>query len=91
MFSDKIALQIAAAATAGIPKAGMLAIVEVETGGNPIEADDRTPNFLFERHIFGRKLAARQLAKVREAERLGLAIPKWDPPNKQEGYAGPIF
>jgi hypothetical protein len=33
MFSDRLALQIAAAASAaGIPKAGMLAIVEVETG-----------------------------------------------------------
>jgi hypothetical protein len=45
MFSDKIALQIAGAAAAGIPKTGMLAIVEVETGGDP-------GAFLFERHIF---------------------------------------
>lgn len=79
MFSDKLALQIAAAATAaGIPTAGMLAIVEVETGGKPTEDDGRTPNFLFERHVFRRELAARQPAKLREAERLGLAIPKWD-------------
>lgn len=79
MFSDRIALQIAAAATAaGIPKAGMLAIVEVETGGTPTEADGRTPNFLFERHIFRRELAARQPGKAAQAERLGLVIPAWN-------------
>ncbi|WP_172841979.1 N-acetylmuramidase domain-containing protein [Bradyrhizobium lablabi] len=79
MFSDKLALQIAdAAEKAGIPKAGMLAIVEVETAGAPTEADGRTPVFLFERHIFRRELAARQPAKVAKAERFGLAIPKWD-------------
>lgn len=79
MFTDKIALHIAAAAgAAGIPKAGMLAIVEVETAGSPIEADGRTPTFLFERHVFRRELASRQPSKVAEAERLGLAIPKWD-------------
>jgi hypothetical protein len=78
MFSDNIAAQIAAAAAdARIPEARMLAIVEVETGGNPFEADGRTPNFLFERHILHRELAARQPGKVREAERLGPANPKW--------------
>jgi N-acetylmuramidase len=73
MFADKLALQIAAAASAaGISKTGMLAIVEVETGGSPLEADGRTPNFLFKRHIFRRELAARQPSKVHEAERQGL-------------------
>lgn len=80
MFSDSIALQIAQAAEkAGIPKAGMLAIVEVETAGSPTEADGRTPNFLFERHIFRRELAARQPGKVKQAEAAGLAYPHWRP------------
>jgi hypothetical protein len=80
MFSDKLALQIAAAAArAGIPEAGMLAIVEVETSGNPLEADGRTPNFLFERHVFHRELSARQPAKLVHAVKMGMAIPKWSP------------
>lgn len=78
MFSDRVALQIATAAdAAGIPKAGMLAIVEVETAGSPTEADGRTPTFLFERHIFHRELTARQPAKLAQAVKGGLAIPTW--------------
>lgn len=78
MFSDRLAIQIAtAAAAAEIPKAGMLAIVEVETAGTPTEADGRTPNFLFERHIFYRELSARQPEKLKQAVKLGLAIPSW--------------
>lgn len=78
MFNDRTALQIAAAATAAsIPEAGMLAIVEVETAGSPLEADGRTPTFLFERHIFYRELNARQPHKLAQAVKLGLAIPHW--------------
>ncbi len=78
MFSNRIALEIAAAANAaGIPPTGMLALVEVETAGNPFEADGHTPNFLFERHIFYRELHTRQPEKLRSAIDAGLAIPKW--------------
>ena len=91
MFTDRLALQIAAVVAAGISKTGMLAIVEVETGGQPLEADGHTPNFLFERHIFHRELSARQPGKVREAERPGLAIPSWNPPSKQKGTKGQHF
>lgn len=79
MFSDRIALQIANAATAaGIPPAGMLALVEVETAGQPTENDGRTPNFLFERHLFHRELSARAPDKLAAAVRAGYAIPKWN-------------
>lgn len=79
MFTDRLALQIAAAAqAAGISRSGMLAIVEVETAGNPLEADGRTPNFLFERHIFRRELTARQPDKVAAADAQGLTRKQWD-------------
>ncbi len=78
MFSDRLALQVAAAAkAAGIPEAGMLAIVEVETSGSPLEADGRTPTFLFERHVFYRELRTRQPDKLQTAISRGLAIPHW--------------
>ncbi len=79
MFSNRIALQIAAAAdAAGISKTGMLALVEVETGGKPTEEDGRTPNFLFERHIFYRELTkAGKRRQLQAAVQAGLAIPKW--------------
>lgn len=80
MFSDRLALQIAdAAKAAGIPEAGMLAVVEVETAGNPFEADGHTPNFLYERHIFHRELKARAPEKLKAAVKAGLAIPEWSP------------
>lgn len=80
MFSDQLALQIAdAAKAAGISETGMLALVEVETNGTATEEDGRTPNFLFERHVFHRELAARQKEKLAKAKKAGLAIPKWDP------------
>lgn len=79
MFTDKLALQIADLATkAGIPPAGMVALVEVETSGKPTEEDGRTPTFLFERHKFYSELSARKPEKLKEAIRLGLAIPRWD-------------
>lgn len=78
MFSDRIAQRVVKiAGDNGIPKAAMLAIVEVETGGSPTEADGRTPNFLFERHIFYRELKARRPELLNAAVRAGLAIPKW--------------
>lgn len=90
MFSDRIALQIAdAAKAAGISETGMLAIVEVETAGNPFEADGHTPQFLFERHIFHRELKARAPEKLDAAVKAGLAIPTWSPSTqyKDEGHS----
>lgn len=81
MFSDRMALQIAdIAKESGLSEVGMLSIVEVETAGNPFEDDGATPRFLFERHIFYRELREREPAKLKIAQRAGLAIPAWDPP-----------
>lgn len=64
------------AAGRGIEPAALMAVVEVECGGEPFEADGRTPRFLFERHVFYKELASRpDLLKV--AVDRGLAIPKW--------------
>lgn len=55
----------------------LLAIVEIESGGRAIEpADNKTPELLFERHIFYRYLPD---SKKAEALRLGLTYgSKWD-------------
>jgi hypothetical protein len=58
----------------GIEAAALLAVIEIECGGHPFEADGRTPRFLFERHVFYRYLSG---AKQAEAQRQGLAIPRW--------------
>jgi hypothetical protein len=54
----------------------LLAVVEIECGGRPFEADGITPGFLFERHVFFKQLAAWP-AKQKAAIAQGLAIPKW--------------
>ncbi|WP_316234954.1 MULTISPECIES: N-acetylmuramidase domain-containing protein [unclassified Bradyrhizobium] len=78
MFSQAIVTAISdAAAKAGIDRAALLALVEVETAGHAFEQDGRTPALLYERHV-----AWRQAAKVSKAlqsafARAGLAIPKW--------------
>ena len=65
------------AADAGIDEAGFLAVVEIESGGKPLEDDGRTPRLLFERHVFFRELKARTPGKLAAAIAAGLAIPKW--------------
>lgn len=88
MFSDRLALQIAEKAqTASISQSGMLALVEVETNGDPFEADSRTPSFLFERHVFYRELSAHQPGKLAQAVKAGLALTHWTPATqyKDEG------
>lgn len=69
---------IAAAKEAGIPPEALLAVVEVESGGDPLERDGKTPRFLFERHVFYRMLRDRRPDRLPEAEKWGLAIPKWN-------------
>jgi hypothetical protein len=78
MISDAIVkLAVAAANANGIEPAAMLAIVEVETAGSPLEADGRTPNFLYERHVAYREAGARSKTLLAAFVRAGLAIPKW--------------
>lgn len=62
------------AARWSIDQAALMAVVEIECGGQPYEADGRTPRFLFERHIFYKQLSG---AKLQRAVDAGLAIPKW--------------
>lgn len=60
-----------------IEPASLCAVVEIESGGKPFEEDNKTPKFLFERHIFYRELSKLQPAKLQNAIDQGLAIPKW--------------
>jgi hypothetical protein len=62
----------------GIDPAGLLAVVEVESAGKPLEDNNRTPRFLFERHIFYRYLRDHAPQKLQRAVELGLAHPRWD-------------
>jgi hypothetical protein len=62
----------------GIDPAGLLAVVEVESAGKPLEDNNRTPRFLFERHIFYRYLRNHAPEKLQRAVELGLAHPRWD-------------
>lgn len=76
---DIVDIVVAAAQRAHIPPAALLAVVEVESEGAPLEIDGRTPCLLFERHVFHRELAARAPDKLKVAKKAGLAIPKWSP------------
>ena len=62
----------------GIDPAALLAVVEVESAGNPLEDNNRTPRFLFERHIFYRYLRDHAPDKLPIAVQQGLALPRWD-------------
>ncbi|MEP9350589.1 N-acetylmuramidase domain-containing protein [Xanthobacter sp. KR7-225] len=70
-------LVIAAAEREELPPAALLAVVEVESAGEPLETDGRTPRLLFERHVFHRELAERAPAALKAAKKAGLAIAKW--------------
>lgn len=66
------------AAKSGIEAAALMAVVEVESDGVPVEpADGKTPRLLFERHVFYRELKNRAPKKLQQAVNEGLAIPKW--------------
>ncbi|HGW6341778.1 TPA: N-acetylmuramidase family protein, partial [Escherichia coli] len=78
MFSQSIVNAIGEAADkAGIERAALLALVEVETSGKPFEEDGRTPALLYERHIAWRMAAAVSKALQSAFALAGLAIPKW--------------
>lgn len=79
-FSPDIVREIAKVAKAnGIELAALLAVVEVESSGQPYEQDGVTPRFLYERHVMYRELKKRRgVARAASAIRAGLALPKWD-------------
>jgi hypothetical protein len=60
----------------GMETAAILAVISTETGGQPFEADGRTPIVLCEPAVFYHQLPAASRA---EAVKEGLAYPTWDP------------
>jgi len=69
---------VAAAREAGIEPAALLAVVEIESGGRPLEEDGVTPCLLFERHKFYAELEARgKEAELAHAVAGGLAHKEW--------------
>src|SRR5258705_6142758 len=84
MFSKQITDAIIAAAEAeNWPASALLAVVECETSGNPLEQDGHTPSLLFERHKFYSEMQKHEPSKLKKAIAAGLAIPKW---NKKTQY-----
>lgn len=80
MIRDSIVRALVKAAKSHkVRPSAILALVEVETAGNPFEADGHTPNFLFERHVFYRELGKISAALRSKAVRMGLAHPSWQP------------
>lgn len=80
MFDEAVIKQVVSQARdKGIDPAGLLAVVEVESAGRPLEADGRTPRLLFERHVFYRELRKLSRERLDRAITLGLANKKWSP------------
>jgi hypothetical protein len=80
MFSEeKVAAIVGVAHSAGMEPAALLAVVEIESRGEPFESwDGKTPRFLFEKHIFLRQLrkfASRDAIMRATAE--NLVAEKW--------------
>lgn len=75
--SPVIKVVIDAAHAHDIEPATLLALVEVETAGEPFEKDGRTPRFLFERHVFYRELGKVSSVKQSKAVSQGLAHKNW--------------
>jgi hypothetical protein len=81
MKPDMIQDVVNIAALNGIPAPALLAVVEIESGGQPFEPDGETPRFLFERHVFHRALRKRAPHLLAQAEAAGLAVPNWSRAN----------
>jgi len=80
MFSETLTNALVEAADAnGIERAALLALVEVETSGNPFEQDGRTPALLYERHKAYSIAATFSKALQAAFVRAGLALAKWSP------------
>lgn len=78
MSINQIAGEVVKAAIANaLEPAALLAVIEVESRGDPYEADMLTPRFLFERHVFHRELKRRAPDKLDLAKAEGLAHPDW--------------
>jgi hypothetical protein len=79
MLCDRLVVAaVAVAKRSGIRPAGFLALIEVETNGNPFEPDG-APRFLPERHKLYSELKAHAPHLLAQAVAAGLAIPKWSP------------
>lgn len=78
MFSDEVIEEVRKVADQyDIELAALMAVVEVESAGNPFEQDGQTPRFLFERHVFFKELTKRRPEKLQEAMSRGLAHKGW--------------
>src|SRR5579875_2060949 len=62
----------------GIDPASLLALIEVETGGEAFERDGRTPRLLYERHVAWREAGKKSKAMLARFVAAGLAIPRWN-------------
>lgn len=79
-FTPAIVRAVASVAKAnGIEPAALLAVVEVESSGQPFEQDGVTPRFLYERHVMYRELKKRRGgARAEAAVRENLARTSWN-------------
>lgn len=77
LSQDIVNATVRVAIEEGMEPAGLLAIIEVETAGEPFERDGATPRFLFERHKFHDWLIRNSPELVEDAENLGLAHAGW--------------
>jgi peptidoglycan hydrolase-like protein with peptidoglycan-binding domain len=78
-FSQDVVEEVSRRAEArGIEPALALAVVEVESAGNPFERDGVTPVFRFEKHVFYRQLYREAPTLLERAKREGLAQPGQD-------------
>jgi hypothetical protein len=79
-FTTAIVRDIVRVAKANkIGAAELLAVVEVESSGQPYEQDGVTPRFLYERHVMYRELKKRRgEARADEAIRQNLARKSWN-------------
>ena len=88
--SDIVAACVGYAPQAGVEPAGLLTVVQTETGGRPFEAADLDPSdgiepaMLFERHVFLKRLKALAPGLVAEAKKQGLTVPKWQGPGSAQ-------
>lgn len=79
-FLDDVVKQVIPVAKRnGIEPAALMAVVEVESAGQPFESDGKTPRFLYERHVMYKELLKKRgKAKAEEAVSLNLARNGWN-------------
>lgn len=79
MRNDIYRAAASVAAVHRLPLSALLALIEIESDGAPLEADGRTPRLLFERHQFFKYLKAQAPTKLQAAINAGLAHRDWRP------------